>query len=41
MEYSYADNNIMLKRLAAAFRLACVLTAAEVVLWIVALASTV
>lgn len=35
MEYSYADNNIMLKRLAAAFRLACALTAAEVVLWIV------
>lgn len=41
MEYSYADNNIMLKRLAAAFRLACGLTAVEVVLWIVALASTV
>jgi hypothetical protein len=41
MEASHADNNLLLKRLAAAFRLACGLMAAEVALWIVALASTV
>jgi hypothetical protein len=41
MENSRAENTVILGHLSTAFRVACGLMAAEVVLWIVALASTV